>query len=223
MNKLLTFIFLLSLKVLFSQSHDSIEPCMYWHIEPLIFNNIISDSTEFNYWNNYSYFKDDDTSKLIPDSLKFRFLLSPSLELVSLGYPFCSNYTLKSILRFKYGNHDNSYNVINPRISNDVILFEQEISLKKIFDSLISTDEYGYWIDNSIIKAIPIKTILDSLNVSIEDKPWDLGNRGRPFALNQIIIYTYFIDSMGVTKCMSELTLPINGAYNDPKCGMWEF
>lgn len=68
-----------------------------------------------------------------------------------------------------------------------------------------------------------MKEILSKLNISLEDGPWDFEKRGRPYALNQIIINTNLIDKEGNTKCRLEFTFPVNGAYDNPEGGKWEY
>jgi hypothetical protein len=69
-----------------------------------------------------------------------------------------------------------------------------------------------------IIK-IPIREVLDSLNIYIFDKP-DIYEIN--YYLNQIIITNYFINEKGEIKCSSEFTFPINGCYSDDNCCVYE-
>jgi len=205
---------------IFSQNLKIEEPCVNWYITPILFNNVISDSTEVTHWENYWYYRSDNDSKLIPDSLQIRLLLSPSIAILPKADFIDASYNIKTMIKLKYGNYDDSYNVVNPRTSDNIEVLNKQISLKEIYNSFILTDSMGYWID---VKNLPLKEILDNLNIWIEDEPWDYNSRGKPYALNQIIITTYFIDIYDITKCWSEFTFPINGAYGNPLGGKWEY
>jgi hypothetical protein len=197
--------------------------CNYWYIEPLLYNNHVSDTTQVDHWENYWHDKSGNESKLIPDTLQIVLDLIPSMAILpkeNFIDNLNSRFKLKSTLVFKYGRFDRSYNVISPKISDTIVLLDEAIDLISIYNKFIGTDEMG---KSFYPKSIKIKEVLDSLNISIEDREWDYEKRGNPYALNQIIITTYFINLSGKVECSSEFTFPINGAYNNPHVGKWEF
>ena len=168
------------------------KPCSNWLISPVLYNNYIHDSTQVYYWENYWYYSSGDSNKLIPDSLQIVLKLFPSFAILpkeNLVDSLNTKYQLKSILVFKYGIYDDSYNVISPKTSESIVLFDAEIDLLKIYNSFIDTDEMGYEFNT---KPILIKQKLDSIGVWLNDVPWD-PVKGRPYALNQIIITSFFI------------------------------
>ena len=219
------FTFILAAILLFSiQSIKGQESfCNYWYVEPLLYNNQISDTTQVEYWENYWYDKSGNDTKLIPDTLQIVLDLIPSLAILpeeNLIETLNSKFLLKSTLVFKYGRFDKSYNVISPKISDTIVLLNESIDLIAIYNKFIDTDEMG---KSFFPKSIKLKEVLDSLNISIEDRVWDYEKRGNPYALNQIIINTYFINLSGEVECSSEYTFLINGAYNNPNAGKWEY
>ncbi len=217
-------IIILAATVLFSKDIVGQENfCDHWYIEPLLYNNQINDSNLVEYWENYWYYRSGDDTKLIPDSLQIVLDLIPSLEILSQEDPITEEkelYQLKSTLVFKYGTLDRSYNVISPKISDTIVLINKTIDLKAIYNNFIDSNEMGF---SFYTNSIKLKNRLDSLDISIEDGTWDFEKRWPTYALNQIIINTYFINRFGKIACSSEFTLPINGAYNNPIGGKWQF
>lgn len=205
----------------YSQFYKINEFCEEWYILPLLYNNYKSDSTKVEYWENYWYFRSSDTTKkLIPDTLVIFLDLTPSMILTDekvVETAKDSIYTIKSIINYKYGNYQDSYNVINPKISEDIVIYEQKVNLKKIIKEILKTKSFGY--DLTIIK-LPIREMLDSLNIYIFDRP---DTNKISYYLNQIIITNYFINEKGEIKCSSEFTFPINGCYSDDNCCVYEF
>lgn len=221
-NTIITFIILafsLSSLILFGQNDSKIEPCKNWRIIPLLYNNIISDSTFVEYWENYWYYRSGDTTKLIPDTLVVKLCLSPSLSILpDVDLPE-AKYKIISTLQFKYSEHDDSYNVINPKISDTIVLLNKVVDLKLIYEQFKNSNSFGYEFPPIYI---PIKTLLLGLNVNLDVAPWDY-NKGIPYALNQIIIKSSFYDLNCDLKCESEFIFPISGAYNNENAGRWEY
>lgn len=197
--------------------------CGHWQIVPKLYNNYVSPTTGVDYWENYWYYRTGDVSKLIPDSLIIVLEMFPSMDILPKENLVDNNETkfqIKSTLVFKYGKHDRSHNVISPMISSAILLLNDTVDLKEVYLNFINSNEMGSSFPE---KKIYIKEVLKNLNISIEDGPWDFEKRGKPFALNQIIIYTTFTNMCGKIDCTSEFTFPINGAYNNSNDGKWQF
>jgi hypothetical protein len=128
-----------------------------------------------------------------------------------------SIYTIKSIINYKYGNYQDSYNVINPKISEDIVIYEQKVNHKKAIKEILKSEMA---VHNLKIIKVPIREMLDSLNIYIFDRP---DTNKINYYLNQIIITSYFINEKGEIKCSSEFTFPINGCYSDGNCCVYEF
>lgn len=214
-------LFLISCK--HDKKNDSIDKsCEDWYVKTYLYNNYISDSTQIRYWENYWDTTSGNKNKLIPDSLAIVLDFIPSLSILApqADVPD-SKYYVKTILKYKYSKHDDSYCINNPIVSNDIIIFEKEINLKEIYEKFIHTDQMGY---SFYPKKIPIKKPLYNLNILTGDVMWNFEKQGAPYALNQIIVSTYFMDSKGNICCFSELTFPINGFYGDSNAGgNWEY
>ncbi len=204
----------------FGQQDVANEQCNNWYILPVLYNNYESDTTMVEYWENYWYYRSGDNTKFIPDTLIVKLNLIPSMNILPDAKLPNSTSNVKVTMSFKYGYSSDSYNVINPHLSDEIILLEQKINFKEIYEMIIKTEEMGF---SFYPKRIAIKEMLDELNVSIEDSIWDYENRGRPYALNQIIIKSYFMDNNDNVKCSSEFTFPIGGQYNNPSGGRWEY
>lgn len=203
-----------------SVDKDKNEPCINWYPIPELYNNIVSDTTKVIYWENYWYYRSGDDSKLIPDTLLVRIKLIPSLELLPEAEIDKTIYYFNSTMSLKYGLHDNSYNVINPKISHEIQIVNEKINLREIYERMLLSNKMEISFHSD---GIPIKEILNSLNINIEDGSWNYIERGRPFALNQIIINSSFINDEGTVLCASEFILPVNGFYNDPNSGKWQY
>jgi hypothetical protein len=204
----------------FSQSYKINEFCDEWYILPLLYNNYKSDSTIVKYWENYWYFRSENTNKLIPDTLVISLDLIPSMVVIDeevLKSVKDSIYTIKSIINYKYGNYQDSYNVINPKISEDIVIYEQKVNHKKAIKEILKSEMA---VHNLKIIKVPIREMLDSLNIYIFDRP---DTNKINYYLNQIIITSYFINEKGEIKCSSEFTFPINGCYSDGNCCVYEF
>jgi len=195
-------------------------PCYDWIIYPVLYNNYVSDTTVVEYWENYWYYRTGDNRKLIPDTLIIGYNFVPSLEILPEQDIDNMKYFLKSTVNFKYGLHDRSYNVINPHLSDTIVVLNQIIETGKIYDEIIHSDNLS---KSFFSKKIPIKDILDTLNIYYEEGIWNYDKKGKPFSLNQVIINIYFINMNGEVKCLSEFTFPINGAYNNSLGGKWQY
>ncbi len=202
-----------------SQNKIESEPCYFWDVMPVFYNNIISDTTIASYWENYWHYWSGDNSKLIPDTLLIKLNLIPSISILDLKTIPEVKYTMLSTFQLKYGSHGDSYLVINPRLSEPIILHNDIINLKEIFEKFINTNSMGY---SFYPIAIPLKELLDSLNIYIHDQVIDY-SRSPWFSLNQIIINTYLIDADGKQKCWYEFTFPVNGAYSSGNCCRFGF
>jgi hypothetical protein len=205
----------------FSQSYKTTELCKAWYIVPLLYNNYISDSTRVEYWENYWYYRSSDTTKkLIPDTLII--ILHPIPSMILLDYDSNTvenkNYVIKSIFRIKYGDYQNSYYVVNPRLSDEITIFEKNINLFELFNNYMESEDVQITPIAPI--KVPIRKMLDSLNIYIFDRP---DTNKINYYINQIIITTYFINEKGEIKCSSEFTFPINGCYSDDNCCVYEF
>jgi hypothetical protein len=205
----------------YCQSKKENEPCESWYVEPFLYNELVSDSTIVKYWENYWYYRSGDTTKLIPDTLIIRLSLNPSMVTYTDNlYTPNSTYVIKSTLQLKYSDTQESYNVVNYKLTDTIILLNKEVNLNTILkvnkqNERCCMDFYP--------EGIPLKEILDRYNVYIFDKPIDY-NSGKLYFLNQLIINTYFIDKKDNIKCKSEFIFPVNGAYGNEKgCCKWGF
>lgn len=202
------------------QQNVTQEQCNNWYMLPVLYNNYKSDTTMVEYWENYWYYRSDDNTKFIPDTLIVVLNLIPSMEILPDAELPNSTFNVKVTMSFKYGFDDDSYNVINPRVSDEIVLLDQSVNFKEVYELIIKTDQMVF---SYFPKGIAIKKMLNDLNISIEDGIWDYESRGRPYALNQIIIKSYFMDNNGNVKCSSEFTFPVGGQYNNPLGGRWQY
>lgn len=195
-------------------------PCSKWRIIPVLYNNYISDTTQVDYWENYWYYKSDINPKFIPDTLIIELNLSPSMSIIGQEKVASEICYIKSTLNFKYGLHDNSNNVIDPHISDTIILVNQKVDIENIYKEMVESKSMG---KSFYPKEIAIKELMSELNVWLNDKEWDFKNKGKPYALNQIIINSYFLDINKKVLCRFEFTLMVNGDYKNPNNGSWQF
>lgn len=217
-TKIFSILFLMSIYG-YSQSYKINEFCEEWYVFPLLYNNYKSDSTWVEHWENYWYYRSSDTTKLIPDTLVISLDLIPSIVILDeevIKSAKDSIYIIKSIINYKYGSYQDSYNVINPKLSDNIVIYEQKVNLKKIIKEILKSENAVHYL--KIIK-IPIREMLDKLNIYIFDRP---DTNKVNYYLNQIIITTYFINEKSEIKCSSEFTFPINGCYSDDNCCVYE-
>jgi len=214
MKKVALFIGLSALTVsVFSQVrknnyNENWEVSDIWEVEPYLYNNEYNKGNRVYRWQNYWYMREDDTKELIPDTLVIKFVFNnyyhPDIEFYE---PFIKDvyHTFKSVIQYKYGDTDYSYTIKNPKISNPIVVIEQKIPLGKITKDVNTEFE-------DIFVKVPIKKHLKDLDICICDA---FPLKGDYYALNQIIITSYFINEKGEIKNTSEFTFPINGCYKD--------
>jgi hypothetical protein len=220
MKKVIIFIDLIILSVtVFSQvriNYEQFELSDYWNIKPILYNNHYNESNRDNdvsRWQNYWYYREKNTTELIPDSLTILFFTSLSLFHIE-NLDSCiknTDYTIKSVIQYKYGDTDYSYNIKNPKLSEPIVLMEKKMPLGIITKDMMSglrNSSFDIFVD------VPIKKHLKDLDIYILDA---LPPEGDYYALNQIIITSYFINDQGEVKNFFEFTFPINGAYKDRK------
>ena len=218
MKKTIIFIGLIVLSTtVFSQVvnyYKKFELSDYWDVTPYLYNNGYSDANRDNdvhKWQNYWYSREKNTTELIPDTLTIMFFYGINSIYISDFNDSIKNidYIFKSVIQYKYGDTDFSYNIKNPKLSEPIILIEQKIPLvkhtKKVIEGL---DKPSF----KIFVDVPIKKHLKDLDIYILDT---LPPEGDFYALNQIIITSYFINEQGEIKNFFEFTFPINGAYKD--------
>ena len=85
-------------------------------------------------------------------------------------------------------------------------MIEKKIPLGKITKNAKNTEFEDIFVN------IPIKKHLKDLDIQIGDT---FVPKTPYYALNQIIITSYFINEKGEIKNSTEFTFPINGAYKD--------
>jgi len=188
--------------------NENCEVSDFWVIKPYLYNNEYSEANSVYRWQNYWYMREENTTELIPDILVIQFVFNNYyFDVIDYYEPFIKDvdYTFKSVIQYKYGDTDYSYHIKNPKISNPIVLIEQKIPLGKI-----TKDENTEFED--IFVNVPIKKHLKDLNIYICDT---FPPKGDYYALNQIIITSYFINEKGEIKNTSEFTFPINGCYKD--------
>ena len=218
MKNIIIFLGLVVLSInAFSQvriNYEQFELSDYWNIEPYLYNNKYSEANRDNnvhQWQNYWYYKEENTKELIPDILKIMFIINLDLFHIE-DLDSCikdTDYTIKSVIQYKYGDTDYSYNIKNPKLSEPIILMEEKMPLGKITKDMMSrlrSSSFDVFVD------VPIKKHLKDLDIYILDT---LPPEGDYYALNQIIITSYFINEQGEVKNFFEFTFPINGAYKD--------
>ncbi len=202
------------------QQNVTEEQCNNWYMLPVLYNNYKSDTTTVKYWENYWYYRTGDSIKLIPDTLKIKLVLVPSGSILTEKTISHAEYTIYSTLTLKYGDYEDSYLVVNPKFTEPITLYSENIDLKEIFESFKNTNSMGYTFYSM---DIPLKEIFEKYNIYIHDQVVDY-SKGRLYFLNQIIINTYFLDKNDERKCWYEFTFPVNGAYGNEKgCCKWEW
>jgi len=185
----------------------------FWNVRPILYNNGYSEanrSNDVHRWQNYWYSREKNTTELIPDTLTILFFTSLDLYYIEDLEDSVKDidYIFKFVIQYKYGDTDYSYNIKNPKLSNPIILMEEKIPLGKITKEMMSGLNKPY----EIFVDVPIKKHLKDLDIYILDT---LPPEGDYYALNQIIITSYFINEQGEVKNFFEFTFPINGAYKD--------
>lgn len=215
--------FILATVALFgATAQDSMAPCKKWFVEPFLFNNHVSDSNLVTYFENYTFhYKEFDTTKLIPDTLKIKLLIIPSLEVFDNEVFESPEYMFKSYFFYRYGNKEDSYVLFNAQVSDTIILFDQSINFKDYYEliKLGNNEELEKIVP---VKSIPLKSMLIKDGVNLKTEPWNYRN-GKPLYLNQIVVCSYFCNNKGEIICSSEFILPINGAYNHSYRGVIEY
>ena len=189
--------------------HENCEISDFWEVTTYLYNNEYNKTNEVYQWQNYWYMSEDDTKEFIPDVLVIQFRFNTNTLYIDEYENFIKkvNYTFKSVIQYKYGDTDYSYHVKNPKLSNPIVLVEQNIPLGKITKNL----DKDKTVDD-IFVGIPLKKHLKDLDIYIGDT---FAPQGDFYALNQIIITSYFINEKGEIKNTTEFTFPINGCYKD--------
>jgi hypothetical protein len=203
-------------------AQNIVEPCKYWFVEPILYNNTIENSNIVTSWANYQFrTKEVDSTNFIPDTLKIKLSFIPSLTLSDYDKLPDTVYTFVSLFYYKYGDKADSYVLFNPRVSDSIVLFNKKLNLNEGFEN--------YWASNNDkferifpIQSIPFKSMLIEQGIYLNVSPWNY-QKGMPLYLNQIVICNYFINSRGEIICSSEFTFPINGAYNHTYRGVIEY
>ncbi len=217
---ILSLLLLLVLGQCYGQKDTIAEQCENWYIIPILYNRVSGDTTEIKYWENYWYYRTGDSIKLIPDTLKIKLDLVASGSILTEKTIPHAEYTIYSTLMLKYGDYEDSYLVVNPKFTEPILLYSEEIDLKVIYEMFINTNSMGY---TFYAMDIPLKEIIEKYNIYIHDQIVDY-SKGRLYFLNQIIISTYLLDKKGEKKCWYEFIFPVNGAYgNENGCCKWEF
>ena len=187
----------------------------FWEVKPSLYNNEYSKDNRVYRWKNYWYMRESNTKELIPDTLIIQFRFNVNALHIAEDYAeFIKDvdYTFKSVIQYKYGDTDYSYYVKNPKITNPIVLIEKKIPLGKITRNLINVEFEDIFVN------IPMKQHLKHLNIYICDT---IPLNGDYYALNQIIITSYFINDKGEIKNIYEFIFPINGSYEDmPEYGV---
>ena len=215
MKQITLFIGLVALNVsVFSQVkkdnyNENCEVSDFWEVETYLYNNEYKETNSVYRWQNYWYMQEDNTKELIPDVLLIRFRFNINTIYINEYEDFIKNvnYTFKSVIQFKYGDTDYSYHVKNPKTSTPIVLVEQNIPLGMVTKSLKENEEF-----EDVFVSIPLKKHLKDLDIYICDT---IPPESNYYALNQIIITSYFINEKGEIKNTTEFTFPINGSYKD--------
>ncbi|MBP5515382.1 MAG: hypothetical protein J6X86_00390 [Bacteroidales bacterium] len=192
-------------------------------IEPHLYNEYVSKSTQVDYWTNYWYTSDQvDTTRRIPNQLLINMHLYTDMDVMSgeLDSVIFGKCIVESSISFKYGEMDNSFYVVNPKRTDGYTLMNDTIDLDAAIKYVQQAKDPAY----SIIKTIkvPMKEILWKHGISINEYEEPTESYGT--AVNQLIIYTVMKDLQGKKQRTFEFTLPISGCFvdNDKNSG-WEF
>lgn len=196
-----------------SQDVSTTEICKEWNISPTLYNNTISDSTRILYWQNYWYYR-DNPSQFIPDTLLIDFIVHPFLysNEFSEGDKNDSIFNILATFYYKYGEYEDSYNLINPKKSESLIILNNQINFKHIRE--IMTRQNNGWLSLGSV-SIPLVEMLTKNNIFLQDRPLP---EGKVQYLNQLIFVVYLSNRDGLITCTYEFIFPINGAYGDENC-----
>ena len=192
-------------------AQDFVGNCEDWDIVPYLYNDSVSKQSEICLWKNYWYNTDGTTESFFPDTLVVCLHLVPNTVLWEKEVSGMGSFHVKSQLLFKLGESKDSYNMVNSKYSEPIMLFDSVVDFESIF-AYLNQVNVGYI--NIAVSKIPMKEILKTLNVFINE--WGesvLWNNGVPLKLNQVIILTQIFESGGNPCRRFEFSLPVNGPY----------
>lgn len=196
-----------------SQDVSSNDICKEWNIIPMLYNKTISDSTKVLYWQNYWYYR-DNPSQFIPDTLVIDFIVYSFLYYNELsdGAENDSIFNIIATFYYKYGEYEDSYNLINPKKSESRIILNSELNFNHIRRKM--TYQNDAWLSLGYV-SLPLIEMLMKNNIFLQDGPIP---EGRIHYLNQLVFIVYLNNLDGLTICTYEFIFPINGAYGDDNC-----
>ena len=185
--------------------------CDKWDIIPYLYNDSISKQSEVCFWQNYWYEIDSTTNFYFPDTMIVCLHLVPSTELWEVDMPNFGAGRVLSTLHFKVGENTDSYNIVNPRNTDSLLLLDSTIDFKAAFEGYNGKDEGFLYL---AIVRLPMKEWLSSMNIYTnvwgEKVKWEIG---KSFILNSVIVETVIYDSVGNLCRRFEFSLPVNGSY----------
>ncbi len=196
-----------------SQDTSTTDICKEWNIIPMLYNNTISDSTQILYWQNYWYYR-DNPSLFIPDTLIIDFIVHPFLYSngFSSGAENDSIFNILATFYYKYGEYEDSYNLINPKKSESRIILNNELNFNQIRKKM--TYQNNGWLSLGSV-SLPLIEMLIKNDIFLQDGPIPAGI---VHYLNQLIFTVYLSNLDGLILCTYEFIFPINGAYGDENC-----
>lgn len=201
------FVFLFSQVV--GQTQNKTDLCKVWSVHPLIYNGSCN-SSPVTHWSDY--WPDGSVSPMIyiPDTLAIEISVLRSIFFVEdYNYTSDSVVCLRSFFYYVYGDSDDSYLMLNPKNSDTLSLFNNEINLKQIDYQIANSTSMGLSLDTIYI---PFKQMLLNNNICVHGKSID-EYKGKIQYLNQLLIDSYLYNNNHEVICNWRFIFPINGGY----------
>ena len=222
MKKIIFGYFILFGSICFAQN-NAVTECNRFIIEPWLYNESVSDSTRVYLWKNYWYLpilNDDEMKPMIPNDLIIRMVVYGDMDVTGGDIDIEGKLIVESNLCFKYGESDDSFNVVNPQFTEKHLLINDTIEMKSVVKQLKEKSVV-------IIKTerFPMKEFLWTHGITTNEfkEPNTPNGRAKIYAVNQLIINTVIKNPQGEIIRTFEFTMPISGCYGNPIGNGWEF
>lgn len=203
-------IIVLQVSTIYGQSESS-GSCENWDIVPYLYNDSISEQSAVCFWKNYWYERDTTTNLCFPETLIVCLHLLPGTELWEKDTKEMESCRVVSNLYFKLGEKCDSYNIVNGKNSEYVLLLDSVIDLKAAFNYI---DKMHVGFINIATVKLPMREMLFAMNVFTNVWRQDiLLESDKSFMLNQMIVETVVYGTDGVPCRRFDFSLPVNGYY----------
>lgn len=191
------------------QMNTKTDICKVWFVYPLIYNDSCK-SLPVTHWSDY--WPDGSISQriYIPDTLSIEISMLRSIFFIEdYDYSFDSIVCLNSSFYYVFGDSDDSYLLLNPKSSDTIVIYNNDINLKQIDSQIANSSSTSLSLDTIYI---PFKQMLLRNNIYVHNKSID-EYKGEIQYLNQLVIDSYIYNKHHEVLCNWRFVLPISGGY----------